>query len=477
MPHCAACGDDHPVGNSLCPRTGDIMTQGPCGKRIDRYEVERWIGGGGMGAVYIARHAMLQHRVALKLLHPSIAQRGDILERFLREARATASLGNRHIVRVHDCAITPEGTAFIAMEKLEGESLQGLLDREKKVAPPRAIEIVIQILEGLGEAHAAGIVHRDMKPGNVFLTPPESAAAAEFVTILDFGISKMRTANVAALTQTGTVMGTPHYMAPEQIWNAKDIDHRADLYAVGVMLYEMLAGRLPFDANNTAELLVKACTTEPIPLRDLATALPPPLVQVVDTAMARDPAGRYPDAASFANALRAARDAMQRPSMAHATAYAQPPQAMAGGWQGTAPTAYANAPMSHPHAQPVWGGAPPVAALAAPAAPRRGGRAVWIVLAVLAVFGAICAASVAFYVAQEESPETQHADAGTGPSMVPLGAPQTTEQQNVTTPGNGTVVIHPGPGGITFRPVPGGGVQIIQNGADASATITPPDEE
>lgn len=466
MPHCAACGDDHPAGNTLCPRTGDIMAQGPCGKRIDRYEVERWIGGGGMGAVYLARHSMLQHRVALKLLHPSIAQRADILERFLREARATASLGNRHIVRVHDCAVTPEGTAFIAMEKLEGESLQGLLDREKKVEPGRAVEVALQILEGLGEAHAAGIVHRDMKPGNVFLTPPESAAASEFVTILDFGISKMRAANVASLTQTGTVMGTPHYMAPEQIWNAKDIDQRADLYAVGVMLYEMLAGRLPYEANNTAELLVKACTTEPIPLRDLSTTLPPPLVKVVDTAMARDPANRYQSAAEFASALRAARDAIQRPSMAHATAYAPPPQPMQGGWQATAPTAWGGSGPLPPSSQvlgtPQW---------ATPPAPSRSGRRTAVILlAVLALFGAVCAVSLAVYVSMEEDAPAHGADAGTTPSMVPLGAPQSTGNENISNTNPGGVVLHPGPGGFTLRPTPGGGIQIIQNGADASTT-------
>lgn len=469
MPHCAACGDDHPDGNSLCPRTGDIMTQGPCGKRIDRYEVERWIGGGGMGAVYLARHAMLQHRVALKLLHPSIAQRGDILERFLREARATASLGNRHIVRVHDCAVTPEGTAFIAMEKLDGESLQSLLDRETKVEPARAVEIVLQVLEGLGEAHAAGIVHRDMKPGNVFLTRPE--AAPEFATILDFGISKMRSGNVAALTQTGTVMGTPHYMAPEQIWNAKDIDHRADLYAVGVMLYEMLAGRLPYEANNTAELLVKACTTEPIPLRDLATALPPPLVQVVDRAMARDPGQRYQSAGEFAAALRAARDAISRPSTPHATAWAPPPPPpVPGGWHATAPTAYGH-PQQHSLPQP-----PPQHALpSAPSAPTRR-RNLWLIaLIALALLGTALAVIVAALWFDDET-APQHADGGHGatPGMVPLGAPQTTEQQNVTTTPGG-VVFHPGPGGITLRPVPGG-IQILPHGADGGTTITTDDE-
>jgi len=489
MPHCAACGDDHPVGNSLCPRTGDIMTQGPCGTRLDRYDVERWIGGGGMGAVYIARHTMLQHRVALKLLHPSIAQRGDILERFLREARATASLGSRHIVRVHDCAVTPEGTTFIAMEKLEGESLQGLLDREKKVAPGRAVEIVLQVLEGLGEAHAAGIVHRDMKPGNVFLTPREGGAP-EHATILDFGISKMRAGSVASLTQTGTVMGTPHYMAPEQIWNAKEIDQRADIYAVGVMLYEMLAGRLPYEANNTAELLVKACTTEPTPLRNLPTSLPPQLVHVVDHAMLREPAQRYASAAEFALALRAARDAVERPSSVQATAYAPvapppapppaPPQAPYG-YIGTAATAYAQ-PHSPSTPQPyaaqpvVWGAAPATVHFAppAPATPRR--RGLWIAVAAIFTLTALCL--VGIILALLLTPDTRAArrDAGPTPSMVPINAPQTTQDESLVSRNGDSIVIHPGRNGVTLRQSPTG-IRVIPNGPDGGAAETDEDGE
>lgn len=463
MPHCAACGDDHPEPNSLCPRTGEVMSIGPCGTRIDRYDVERWIGGGGMGAVYLARHTMLQHRVALKLLHPSIAQRGDILERFLREARATASLGSPHIVKVFDCAVTPEGTAFIAMEALDGESLQALIDRERVVPPSRAVAITTQVLDGLSVAHAAGIVHRDMKPGNVFLTPVPGARE-ERATILDFGISKMRSGSAASLTQTGTVMGTPHYMAPEQIWNSKDIDHRADLYAVGVMLYEMVSGRLPFDAGSTAELLVKACTTDPIPLRDLNLPLPPGLVAAVDRAMARDLGRRFATARDFADALREAaapvsmatlpQPVVQVPDLRY-TPPAAPP--------GPAPT--------------TWGVAPPpslVGTQPMPPKPRSSRRTLVIVLvAVLATMTLVCLLAIAWTVVGEggEGP-TASRDAAVVPSMVPIHTPPGGGVQVMPTPNSITIV--PGPEGVTLRPG-ADGIRVIPNRA-ARATDDDDDE-
>lgn len=460
MPHCAACGDDHPDTNNLCPKTGEVSTQGPCGSRIDRYEVQRWIGGGGMGAVYIARHMMLHHQVALKLLHPSISQRGDILERFLREARATASLGSRNIVKVFDCAVTPEGTAFIAMEALEGESLQGLLDREVSVAPERAVEIISQVLSGLSEAHGAGIVHRDMKPGNVFITPVGGGVRA---TVLDFGISKIRSGTAASLTQTGTVMGTPHYMAPEQIWNSKDIDHRADLYAVGVMLYEMLSGRLPFDAASTAELLVKACTTDPIPLRDLGLQLPPALVAAVDHSMRRDPAQRYQTAQEFSEGLSAAIRASRLPAQPDPTVH---------GWNPApidptlAPDATAlGGALTVAPAMPM---APTVVLAPAPRTQRR----VFLIVGATVLVTLVLALLIAVAIMQmDDDPESSVREPT--PSMVPLGGPQSGQFDGLNHQGGVTIV--PGPGGITIRPTPAG-IRLIPNGTDAGISISDDDD-
>ncbi len=465
MPHCAACGDDHPDAHSLCPRTGEVMSIGPCGTRIDRYDIERWIGGGGMGAVYLARHTMLQHRVALKLLHPSIAQRGDILERFLREARATASLGSPHIVKVFDCAVTPEGTAFIAMEALDGESLQALIDRERVVTPPRAVAIISHVLDGLAVAHAAGIVHRDMKPGNVFLTPVPGARE-ERATILDFGISKIRSGSAASLTQTGTVMGTPHYMAPEQIWNSKDIDHRADIYAVGVMLYEMVSGRLPFDAGSTAELLVKACTTDPIPLRDLHLPLPPLLVAAVDRAMTRDLDRRFATARDFADALR---DAGAPVSLVTV------PQPVV-----QVPDVRYTAPVAPPRPAPTaWGMAPPPSLIGTqpmPPPPRSSRRTLIIVLiAVLATMTLTCLLAIAWYSLGEgtEGPSASR-DAGLVPSMVPIHTPPGNGVQVMPTPNSITII--PGPEGVTLRPG-ADGIRIVPNRASNAAGSDDDDDE
>ncbi len=306
MTLCTSCGDQHAAEVTVCPRTGQPLLGGPCGTRIARYEIERLLGDGGMGSVYRARHVMLNQPVAVKLLHPEFSRRGDMLERFLREARAAAAIGNPHIIRVHDCDVTHDGRPFLVMELLDGEGLDAMLRRERRFTPQRVVALSQQILDGLGAAHAAGIIHRDMKPANVFVRKTPDPAVPEFVTVLDFGISKMAdpSGENQHITQTGAVIGTPIYMAPEQIMSPKDIDRRADIYATGVMIYEMLSGRLPYEGANTAELIVKACTVPPVPLREVASDLPLAVIEVVERAMAREPAGRWQSTNEFADALR-----------------------------------------------------------------------------------------------------------------------------------------------------------------------------
>ncbi|MFO0604539.1 MAG: serine/threonine-protein kinase [Polyangiales bacterium] len=185
--------------------------------------------------------------------------------------------GQPHIIRVHDCGATARRAALPRDGLLEGEGLEAVLRRERRLSPPRAVALVTQVLDGLEAAHAAGIVHRDMKPANVFVRRTPDPATPEFVTVLDFGISKFTDPSGAPqqqITQTGTMIGTPVYMAPEQIMSPKEVDRRVDIYATGVMLYEMLAGRLPYDGANTAELIVKACTTPPTPLLEVAPDVP-----------------------------------------------------------------------------------------------------------------------------------------------------------------------------------------------------------
>ncbi len=302
---CRACGDGHPPGTLLCPVAGEPVQYGPCGSTVDRYAVLRRIGGGGMGAVYRARHTVLDQDVALKILHPRLAARHEVLERFVREARTAAALRDPRIVQVYDSGVTPDGTAFLAMELLQGEPLESLVERESPMPPGRAASLVAEVLEVLALAHDRGVVHRDLKPANVFVL--RDAAGRDSVKLLDFGISKTVDAvEGVALTQTGVLLGTPVYMAPEQVTNAKHIDRRADLYAAGVMLYEMLSGRLPHTGQHTTEILVRLMTEAPTPLATVAPGTSPALCAVVERAMAREPSGRFDDARSFAAALRAA---------------------------------------------------------------------------------------------------------------------------------------------------------------------------
>jgi eukaryotic-like serine/threonine-protein kinase len=271
---CRACGDPHPEGTTVCPRLVEPtpVTSGPCNTQIDRYLVERFLGGGGMGAVYRARHVMLDQLMALKLLKAGLGDRQEILDRFVREARAAAAIGNPHIVRVSDFGIAPDGRAFLAMELLDGRDVEQALKQEGPIAPGRAVGIVLQALDGLGAAHAAGIVHRDLKPGNIFLLP---VPGGELVKLVDFGVSKMGMgAPTPSLTQTGSLVGTPLYMAPEQLRGARDVDLRADLYAMGVTLFEMLSGRSPWDAPSYESLILAVYGEPPRPLRGLAPHVP-----------------------------------------------------------------------------------------------------------------------------------------------------------------------------------------------------------
>ncbi|MBL8950219.1 MAG: serine/threonine protein kinase [Myxococcaceae bacterium] len=274
------------------------------GTRIDRYQVLRLLGSGGFGAVYRAKHVHTDAEVALKVLHRQLNADQGMIERFLREAKAAASVGNDHIVRVLDAGVAQDGTAFLAMELLDGWDLKELIMREGPQNPRRLVTIIAQVLDALAAAHTKGIVHRDMKPANVFVTKRDDGS--DFVKLLDFGISKMHQAGeVSGLTMTGVAMGTPAYMAPEQFFDARAVDARADLYSVAAMLYELLGARLPLEAQSYAELIVKVKTEAPPPLASLQPKLPAGLAAAVDRGLAKDKEARWPSARDFAAALRA----------------------------------------------------------------------------------------------------------------------------------------------------------------------------
>jgi serine/threonine-protein kinase len=322
------------------------------GQTIDRYRLEAVLGAGGFGAVYRARHLVMDRPVALKLLHAGLARSDSVRERFLREAQILARLHHPNVVGVHDCGITPDGEVFLAMELLSGEDLATRLHRLGTMDPATTLAVIDAVLEGLGVAHAAGIVHRDLKPANVFLA---REGTLERPKVVDFGISKAGDRD--RLTRTGALLGTPVYMAPETfVHGTSAVDARADLYAVGVMLFEMLSGRLPYDAPSYEGLVVKMATEPPPPLASVAS-VSAELAAVVDRALRRDPSARFADAASMRAALDAVRERNATGPLAHAgtmMAPSLPPAAPA--FRG--PTAPATPATSAPTASASWPGAP-----------------------------------------------------------------------------------------------------------------------
>jgi len=263
-----------------------------------KYRIVRFIGDGGMGSVYEARHEYLGTRVALKFLHPELAKRPGLVTRFLREGQVAATIRSLHIVQVLDVDRTESGSAYLVMELLEGESLQQLLDRSARLPIEVALDFTLQILAGLEVAHAAGVVHRDLKPDNVFVV---AGHGGPLVKVLDFGIAKLHQAG--ALTRPGALMGTPEYMAPEQADSADRVDMRADLFAVGAMLYEMLSGQRPMAGADARQIAAAVRERGVVPLDQVAPGLPPGLVTAVHRALAADPAARFSSAAELRMAL------------------------------------------------------------------------------------------------------------------------------------------------------------------------------
>jgi serine/threonine-protein kinase len=257
-----------------------------------------------MGSVYEARHEVLGHKVALKFLHPEIARQPNLQQRFLQEARLSATIDNPHIVRVTDVDTSDEG-AYLVMELLQGEPLQSLLEREHRLDPGTAIGFTLQLLQGLAAAHERGVVHRDLKPDNVFVTP---GIYGPLLKILDFGIAKLRATEEyqMTLTRPGAVMGTPEYMAPEQAFSADLVDARSDLYSIGIILFEMLSGSLPAEGDSPQKIAERALKGQVLRLADLCPDLPRALIDVVNRAIDPVPERRWPSAADLQRALLAA---------------------------------------------------------------------------------------------------------------------------------------------------------------------------
>jgi eukaryotic-like serine/threonine-protein kinase len=278
-----------------------------------KYRLDAVIGEGGMGAVWAATHTGLGQAVAIKFISKEFVTSPEALRRFDAEAKAAAQLRSRHVVQVFDNGTLEDGTPYIAMELLRGENVYARVHRAGPVPLNEAIEILWQCCKALGRAHAAGIIHRDIKPDNIFLAQTDEDGI--LVKVLDFGIAKFAAnPNDHGSTRTGAVLGTPLYMSPEQARGLKSIDYRTDLYSLGLVAYTMLTGNLAFSSESFGDLLLQICTA-PLPsLCANAPWLPAAMETWFQRACARDPLGRFVSAQEFSDALRAAGDGTVRAS-------------------------------------------------------------------------------------------------------------------------------------------------------------------
>jgi serine/threonine-protein kinase len=309
---CPACNTRYDEGGAFCSRDGTPLVKNPdalrtdlCGQVLaDRYRVVRLIGEGGMGQVYEAQHVNINKRFALKLLRPEIVSNVEAVARFRQEAWSASSIGHENIIEIEDFATLPSGSVYLAMEFLEGKALSERMREEPPPSFGESLDIMLQVASGLAAAHDKGIVHRDMKPENVFLTQKHGRPR---VKILDFGIAKVSGAEGnKSLTRTGTIFGTPHYMSPEQALG-KPLDHRADIYSVGVIMYELFTGKVPFEAESFMGILTKHITTQPMPPRQAAPErqIPEAIEAVILRALAKEAEERYQSMAELAGDLAA----------------------------------------------------------------------------------------------------------------------------------------------------------------------------
>jgi serine/threonine-protein kinase len=403
MKRCPICRTTYPGQQAqFCPADGSVLET--VAERIDplvgttlegKYRIESRIGAGGMGAVYKAHHLMLGRDVAVKVLRSEMLADARAAERFRREAQAAARIDHPNAVTIYDFGISADGNAYLVMELLRGTSLRDVLDRDGALALDRALEIFTPVCAGIDRAHQLGIIHRDIKPDNIMVDERPGGSTA--VKVVDFGIAMLQdmlASGSSRLTGTGVVVGTANYMSPEHCRGA-EVDARSDIYSLGVVLYEMLTGRVPFAASAPSAIIVAHVNEAPAPPRTLRPDLPPAVERVVLDALAKRPEERPQTAAELARRLVAARTGVST-NDATVPISAHPPRTATAPVQGVdtaGRTQHATVATPMPATLPT---VPAAAYGAAPAGSRRelSPMAVGVVVvAMLAIGAAIAAAS------------------------------------------------------------------------------------
>ena len=308
---CPSCSIAVPAGARFCPGCGSaIRSESGAGDALrerlqsavdDSFQVERLLGRGGMGSVYLAREPALDRLVAIKVLPPERAQSPDLRERFRREARTAAQLSHPNIVPLLTFG-EDDGLMYFVMGYVEGEALSARVQREGRLQTGEAVRVLSELAEALGYAHGRGVVHRDIKPENILLEQPNGV-----VRLTDFGVAK-GLATTSALTTEGAVIGTPHYMSPEQASGRADVGTRSDIYSMGALAFTLFTGRPPFTGRNAGEILRQHLSQEPPRLRDQVPELPAALDDAVRRCLAKEPGARWNSAADFSKALQSAGD-------------------------------------------------------------------------------------------------------------------------------------------------------------------------